>query len=436
MSAVRSPMPPELAIQVAGLGKKYRIGALQNNRQMLVEVLSGMALWPARAVRSLVRKGHAHPDDAARIIWALRDVSFEVARGEVVGIIGPNGAGKSTLLKVLTRITHPDEGYARIRGRVGSLLEVGTGFHAELTGRENIYLNGAILGMHRHEIDRKFDEIVAFSGVERFIDTPVKRYSSGMYLRLAFSVAAHLETDILLVDEVLAVGDAEFQKKCLGKMSRVAHEGRTVLFVGHDMTAVQHLCHSAIWLDQGRVRLRGPVEDVVHAYLSELDTANMDSRFPLMNAQYGVGFADCHVHLVDEPHTAAHTLRVELGVLAEQDTPRIGIGLGLITEMGVVVSTLDAKITNFIFDMKKGVNRFVLEVPQIDRYLAAGEYMVRVWLTLPELTRLIELDRAGLILLHGHDVFGTGRVPELHRHGPLVLPLEVRRAEAASHEIA
>jgi hypothetical protein len=267
--------------------------------------------------------------------------------------------------------------------------------------------------------------------VERFIDTPVKRYSSGMYLRLAFSVAAHLETDILLVDEVLAVGDTEFQKKCLGKMSRVAHEGRTVLFVGHNMTAVQHLCHSAIWLDHGQIRQRGPVADVVRAYLTELDAESLDTRFPMMNAQYGVGFADCRVRLVDALHSDARTLRVELGVLAEQDTPRIGIGLGLITEMGVVVSTLDAKITNFIFDMQKGVNRFVLEVPEIDRYLAAGEYMVRVWLTLPELTRLIELDRAGLILLHGRDLFGTGRVPEVHRHGPVVLPLEVRRAEKA-----
>ncbi len=426
-------MPPDLAVQVAGLGKKYRIGALQDRSRMLVEVLSEATLWPVRAARSLLGRQRTRSELTTSIIWALRDVSFEVERGEVMGIIGPNGAGKSTLLKVLTRITHPDEGYARIRGRVGSLLEVGTGFHAELTGRENIYLNGAILGMHRHEIDRKFDEIVAFSGVERFIDTPVKRYSSGMYLRLAFSVAAHLETDILLVDEVLAVGDAEFQKKCLGKMSRVAHEGRTVLFVGHNMAAVQHLCQSAIWLERGRVRQHGPVEDVIRAYLSALDAESPDTRFPLMNPQYGVGFADCQVHLVGGSNGEARTLRVELGVLAEQDTPRIGIGLGLITETGAVVTTLDAKITNFIFDMQKGVNRFVLEVPEIERYLAAGEYMVQVWLTLPELTRLIELDRAGLILLHGRDMFGTGRVPEVHRHGPLILPLEVRRAERAAH---
>ncbi len=420
-------MPPDVAIQVVGLGKQYRIGALQNNRQMLVEVLTDLALKPVRAARALLGGKRAAPGAANAVIWALRDVSFEVQRGEVVGIIGPNGAGKSTLLKVLTRITHPDEGYARIRGRVGSLLEVGTGFHAELTGRENIYLNGAILGMRRHEIDRKFDEIVAFSGVERFIDTPVKRYSSGMYLRLAFSVAAYLETDILLVDEVLAVGDAEFQRKCLGKMSSVAHEGRTVLFVGHDMTAVQHLCHSAIWLEHGRVRRRGSVAEVVRAYLSELDTDSPDTRFPLMNPQYGVGFADCRVHLVEARGSEARTLRVELGVLAEQDTPRIGIGLGLMTEMGMVVSSLDAKITNFVFDMQKGVNRFVLEVPEIDRYLAAGEYVVRVWLSLPELSRLIELDRAGLIVLHGQDIFGTGRVPEVHRHGPSVLPLAVHR---------
>jgi lipopolysaccharide transport system ATP-binding protein len=201
-------------------------------------------------------------------IWALKDVSFEVSRGEVIGIIGGNGAGKSTLLKILSRITEPTTGFAEINGRVGSLLEVGTGFHQELTGRENIYLNGAILGMKRAEINRKFDEIVAFSEVERFIDTPVKHYSSGMYLRLAFAVAAHLEPEILLVDEVLAVGDAGFQKKCLGKMGAVAKEGRTILFVSHNMGAITQLCETAVQLEKGELKRIGPSSEVVNAYLS------------------------------------------------------------------------------------------------------------------------------------------------------------------------
>ena len=218
-------------------------------------------------------------------MWALRDISFEVKQGEVVGIIGRNGAGKSTLLKILSRITEPTEGRIRIRGRVASLLEVGTGFHPELTGRENIFLNGAILGMHRAEIKKKFDEIVAFAEVEKFLDTPVKRYSSGMYVRLAFAVAAHLEPEILIVDEVLAVGDAQFQKKCLGKMSEVAHGGRTVLFVSHNMAAVSGLCGSAIWLVDGMVCARGRADELVHKYLAAVSTAG--STFQLSRRHTG-----------------------------------------------------------------------------------------------------------------------------------------------------
>ena len=202
-------------------------------------------------------------------IWALKDVSFEVQKGEVLGIIGRNGAGKTTLLKILSRVTEPTEGEVRIRGRVGSLLEVGTGFHPELTGRENIFLNGAILGMRREEIKKKFDEIVAFAEIEKFLDTPVKRYSSGMYVRLAFAVAAHLEPEILIVDEVLAVGDAQFQKKCLGKMGDVAKEGRTVLFVSHNMQAVQTLCNTSVLLADGRIEAHGEVNAVVNAYLNK-----------------------------------------------------------------------------------------------------------------------------------------------------------------------
>jgi lipopolysaccharide transport system ATP-binding protein len=207
-------------------------------------------------------------DDEVNTIWALKDVTFDVKQGQVLGVIGRNGAGKSTLLKVLSRVTEPSAGEVEIRGRVGSLLEVGTGFHPELTGRENTFLNGAILGMRRTEIEAKFDEIVAFSGVEKFIDTPVKRYSSGMYLRLAFAVAAHLEPEILVVDEVLAVGDAEFQRKCLGKMQDVAQEGRTVLFVSHNMSAILRLTEETIVLDRGQMILRAPTAEAVDFYMS------------------------------------------------------------------------------------------------------------------------------------------------------------------------
>jgi lipopolysaccharide transport system ATP-binding protein len=254
------------AIRSEGLGKLYRIGGSQKQFRTLGETITSTFMDPIRRTRSFIR-GRAEPSGHESTIWALKDISFEVKRGEVVGIIGNNGAGKSTLLKILSRITEPTEGYVKLYGRVGSLLEVGTGFHGELTGRENIYLNGAILGMSRQEIDRKFDEIVAFSEVEKFINTPVKHYSSGMGLRLGFAVAAYLEPEILIVDEVLAVGDAQFQKKCLGKMSDVAGEGRTILFVSHNMIAVQNLCPRSIQLEGGKIVQDGPTVNVISSYL-------------------------------------------------------------------------------------------------------------------------------------------------------------------------
>ena len=266
----------DVAVRVENLGKLYRIGERQPYNT-LRENLGNIVAVPFRAVTS-VFNGNRSTDGIGsgvddNYIWALKNVSFEVKPGEVVGFIGRNGAGKTTLLKILSRITEPTEGRAEVYGRVGSLLEVGTGFHPELTGRENIYLNGAILGIKKAEIDRLFDEIVDFSGVERFIDTPVKRYSSGMMVRLAFSVAAHLEPEVMLVDEVLAVGDAEFQKKCLGKMGDVAYGGRTVLFVSHNMAAVQSLCPRVIWIDEGRVVEDGPSVEVVSHYLQTASTA-------------------------------------------------------------------------------------------------------------------------------------------------------------------
>jgi lipopolysaccharide transport system ATP-binding protein len=254
------------AISVDGLSKRYVIDH-QRGREPYGSLRDSIAAVTKRALLGFSRAGAARSKEE---FWALRDVGFEIAEGERVGIIGRNGAGKSTLLKILSRITEPTRGRAQICGRVASLLEVGTGFHPELTGKENIFLNGAILGMSRAEIRRRFDEIVAFAEVERFLDTPVKRYSSGMYVRLAFSVAAHLEPDILLVDEVLAVGDGAFQRKCLGRMGQVSRQGRTILFVSHNMQAVRHLCGRAIWLQDGKVRAAGSSEAVVRDYLLQI----------------------------------------------------------------------------------------------------------------------------------------------------------------------
>ena len=270
----------DIVIRVENLGKRYRIG--ERERYLaLRDVLARAISAPARLFRA---RKPASPNGDPTHIWALKDVSFEVRQGEVVGIIGRNGAGKTTLLKILARVTKPTTGHAEVRGRVGSLLEVGTGFHPELTGRENVFLSGAILGMTKAEIQRKFDEIVAFSEVEKFIDTPLKHYSTGMQTRLAFAVAAHLEPEILLVDEVLSVGDMQFQKKCLGKMGDVARAGRTILFVSHNMGAITRLCRLGIWLENGQVKSAGPVEDVTTAYICSGSDASGERRWEEGNA--------------------------------------------------------------------------------------------------------------------------------------------------------
>jgi lipopolysaccharide transport system ATP-binding protein len=267
-----------IAIQVEKISKIYRLGTKEDIKDNFSQAFFGFLCNPFKNYRKYRSLYHFDEKElqgngqfngnGSNILWAVKHVSFDVTKGEVIGIIGRNGAGKSTLLKILCRITDPTKGQARVRGRVSSLLEVGTGFHMELTGRENVYLNGTILGMTRAEVKRKFDEIVHFSGVEKFIDTPVKRYSSGMSVRLAFSVAAHLEPEILIIDEVLAVGDADFQKKCLNKMEDVGQEGRTVLFVSHNMAAVSRLCNRAILLENGQIAEDGPTEDVIGKYLN------------------------------------------------------------------------------------------------------------------------------------------------------------------------
>ena len=277
----------DVIIKVEGLSKQYRIGAKQKGYRTFRDVLADAVITPFRKAAGLLRGQTSAAAGMQETIWALRDVSFEVKQGEVVGIIGRNGAGKTTILKVLSRITEPTEGWAEIRGRMGTLLEVGTGFHQELTGRENVFLNGSILGMKRVDIESKFDEIVAFAEIEKFLDTPVKYYSSGMQVRLAFAVASHLEPEILLVDEVLAVGDTAFQKKCLGKMGDVAEAGRTVLFVSHNMVALQRLCPRAIWLLDGKLKEDGQSNDVISNYLTTYASTLMVQEWPDMDGAPG-----------------------------------------------------------------------------------------------------------------------------------------------------
>lgn len=267
----------DIVIRTEGLGKRFKLGEIQAYKA-LRDTITDAVKAPLVRLGAMLRGEPRTPRHHREFLWALKDVSVDIRAGEAVGIVGGNGAGKSTFLKVLSRITEPTEGEAEIRGRVGSLLEVGTGFHPELTGRENIFLNGAILGMSKVEILAKFDEIVAFSGVAKFIDTPVKHYSSGMYMRLAFSVAAHLEPEILMVDEVLAVGDAAFQRKCLGKMNEVAGAGRTVLFVSHNMAQIRRLCPRVIWLSGGKVREDGPGNEVVDHYLTKDESGQLPRR--------------------------------------------------------------------------------------------------------------------------------------------------------------
>ncbi len=335
----------DVAIRVEGLGKQYRIGVAPERYRTLRDNLVNLLNWPLRRLRSNLFSENRSDDEAATI-WALRDVNFELHKGQVLGIIGRNGAGKSTLLKILSRVTEPTKGYAEIHGRVGSLLEVGTGFHPELTGRENIFLNGAILGMKRTEIEAKFDEIVDFAEVEKFIDTPVKRYSSGMYLRLAFAVAAHLEPEILVVDEVLAVGDAEFQRKCLGKMSDVAQEGRTVLFVSHNMSAILRLTEETIVLEKGEIVLRAPTPVAVDHYMasgySQSGERTWDTEeVPATAAPFcpaAVRVKDSRGRVVDTVRSA-EPVTIEVEYVLDEAVTGLRVGVYLLTTRGEYVFT-------------------------------------------------------------------------------------------------
>jgi lipopolysaccharide transport system ATP-binding protein len=335
-----------IAISVNNLGKRYQIGAAETKFRynLLRDVLVDTIYAPVRLAKAAVGRSDRRTNE--NYVWALKDVSFDVEEGRVLGIVGRNGAGKSTLLKILSRVTEPTEGTVTVRGRVGSLLEVGTGFHPELTGRENIYMNGAILGMKRTEIDRKFDEMVDFSEVGQFIDTPVKRYSSGMYLRLAFAVAAHLEPEILVVDEVLAVGDAEFQRKCLGKMNDVAQQGRTVLFVSHNMSAILRLTQESIVLKKGQMIKRAPTPEAVDFYLASGQAGSGEriweaDEVPASSAP----FRPIHLRLKDQTGKVVDTVRstepvtVEWEYHLEAPVTGLRVGMYLSTMRGEYVFT-------------------------------------------------------------------------------------------------
>ena len=373
-------------IVAEGLGKQYTLGQ-RAAYGSLRDSLANVALATARALRARPASD-AHQD---RMLWALRDVSFEIGDGEIIGIVGRNGSGKSTLLKILSRITEPTTGRAVVTGRVGSLLEVGTGFHPELTGRENVYVNGAILGMRRREIAQKFDEIVAFAEVDRFIDTPVKHYSSGMQMRLAFAVAAHLQPNILLVDEVLAVGDAEFQRRCLGKMKDVSREGRTVLLVSHQMGQIRRLCQRVLWLDRGTLKHAGPVGETIHRY----ESAILDG---------GGDVAPGHCFGRWEIAGGGHTLRdgnrpftIRIAVDLSEPVTRGHYGVGLVDDQDAVVAgwafeplalpagrhELDVTVASL--PIRPGVYRVSFALFNSGNNLTGGR-LIEKWIASPPLT--------------------------------------------------
>ena len=405
----------DLAIQIDRLSKRYRLGATRAIGRTFGEMLYDRAgsLWRQSGGKR----------EAAGAFWALRDVSFNVERGEILGIIGHNGSGKSTLLKILSRITDPTEGTAIVRGRLASLLEVGTGFHPELTGRENIYLSGAVMGMRRREIVRSFDQIVEFSGVEKFLDTPVKRYSSGMYVRLAFAVAAHLEADILLIDEVLAVGDASFQRKCLGKMSDVALSGRTVLFVSHNMAAVQNLCGRAVWLNSGRLCSIGNCASIVGKYLTDNDSTDAAVEGLDRFRDGGMKPIIRGIRLLNEADQptdralADHALTVEITYEADEALRDPSFGIGIDTADGQRLIFAQTKLQHSPIEQLPPRGTLRCTMPHLP--LTTGEYTMSFGVTAGG-RKLDGLLRAARFTVEPWDVYGNGQLPQ-RNHGPVLM---------------
>ena len=398
----------DTVIQVEDLGKLYRIGRAQQRYDTLRDSLA------AAVKRFNARAAERSNEDT---IWALKGVSFEVKQGERLGIIGRNGAGKSTLLKILSRITEPTTGRVRLRGRVASLLEVGTGFHPELTGRENIYLNGAILGMSRAEIGRKFDEIVAFAEVEKFLDTPVKRYSSGMYVRLAFAVAAHLEPEILLIDEVLAVGDVAFQKKCLGKMGDVAKEGRTILFVSHNMAAVENLCARSILMNGGRADQQGDSREIIHCYLQGIASSTIErTALAARTDRTGNGrikLTSFHVEDTDGQNLIAVRSGMDVALVigfhcASRDAIRsVDPGLSISTDKGQLLFVFYRSYAGSVIESVPERGEFRCVIPKIP--LAEGRYLVGARVTVNGQEADWPRDGIGYLEVEAGDFYGSGR---------------------------
>lgn len=420
-----SPSNRSMAVEAQGLGKCFRIGVEAERHDTLAGSMLAWLRSPASNFRRLRRLRRFDDPDAADIVWAVRDVSFDVGGGEVVGIIGRNGAGKSTLLKVLAGITGPTVGRALIHGRIASLLEVGTGFHPDLTGRENVYLNGTILGMSKVEIDRKFDEIVAFAEVATFIDTPIKRYSSGMKVRLAFSVAAHLEPEILLIDEVLAVGDAAFQRKCLGRMDAVSREGRTVLFVSHNMSAVEALCPRVVVLDGGRVVFDGETREAIEHYLAQDvgDEAAVDLR-DHPRRRSGMTPTLTGLRLSTADGAPANGYRLDDDIVFEIDLdpgttryPSGVLSLALYNRLGQQVCAMKSDIQSpetFVVD---GPTRFRCRLERVR--MIPGEYTISV--AFSDLRQAVDwIDEVTAIEIRPADVYGTGQAARLR--GGFIVP--------------
>lgn len=377
----------DVAIHIEGISKKYHIGGRHKRHNRLGDQMTEAILSPFRRAGNLLRGKSASASDLDEVFWALRDVSFEIKPGEIIGVIGHNGAGKSTLLKILSRITEPTTGYVDIFGRVGSLLEVGTGFHPELTGRENVYLNGSILGMRRAEIDRKFNEIVDFAEIEQFIDTPVKHYSSGMYVRLAFSVAAHLEPEILLIDEVLAVGDVAFQKKSLGKMENVSQQGRTVVFVSHNMNALQRLCPQSILLDHGRLVTKDKTGRVIEQYLS-MDSSESTGPNRLIDISdqkrdgtgkvrfESIAYSSNNPSLVYQPYTNG-PFEISVNLISKTACSVGSLAVVIYDRYGTKLVNADTLSFGKPIFLKQGMNSIKFRMDQL--HLNPGIYTLGLW---------------------------------------------------------